>query len=795
MTSYTYSALPPGSFTHRSGKHLYEALSYTWGSGIKSQSILIDGSLLSVTENLHTALIYLRDHQLERVLWVDAVCINQKDEDEKAKHIPYMRAIYAQADRVMVWLGEPDDNEGNALDTIHRLAEDKVLMLSTSATVLSSGVNYNACLKMFRHDWFRRIWVLQEVGVARCVIFQCGFTQVDGFAICEGLGGLETSFLPEYIFPIVPLVRGAIFRSRSTPKSRVTRSIGELIDMHHSHLATVSHDKIYALLGLCSDDLGTPCLIPNYKGALDEVAKRVITYVFEGKCDVTIAPGTLTAVIKGKGWILGRVISVQKSSYSDINQEIEIQFHKSHVSQTLENQWGNKWRLQASATPIQTNDVVCVMQGSSKPIIIRLSKDRISVVISTVVPRITPERSREELSFEELSDVHPQQVEPTDGTLVDLLVTWDIIETINDKGSEHPHQLAKLSNMALNHPGQAADQEDLRCRQLIMEDIVVDIVSRSEFAVHFEPLKLLLCQTLLKVPVSERLIYAALVEPYEEASVKAVPDCTGLRSLLFYPVNRKTITEAVILKAMSPLEVYPSISFFYEHQRSLQIKKSLIKAALEHVDAPEILRRISLNKRNPSGSESLIKTAIMMPRGYDILRQVFSPLNEGPPITEDLVKYAAGGFVESLSPVQYFTFQGDLPPPENEAQAAKHNEVFYKHSKNLVRLFYNCQKSVVVAATKDPEVGKKINRMVLIGSIRRGRRDDQNPFESSSSDECLKLRRKRNGKERRKLRRAVDKWGPSESILMPTSEVSSSSSLEASSSDLEQQNPFSKVRF
>ena len=188
MPSYTYSALPPGSFTRMirllpqkersapiecqlfdydlsetdSGKHLYEALSYTWGSGIKSQSILIDGSLLSVTENLHTALIYLQDHQLERVLWVDAVCINQKDEDEKAKQIPYMRAIYAQADRVMVWLGEPDDNEGNALDTIHHLAEYKVLMLSTSHSVLSSGVNYNAYLKLFRHDWFRRIWVRKQ---------------------------------------------------------------------------------------------------------------------------------------------------------------------------------------------------------------------------------------------------------------------------------------------------------------------------------------------------------------------------------------------------------------------------------------------------------------------------------------------------------------------------------------------------------------------------------------------------------------------------------------------------------
>src|SRR5699024_9944047 len=86
--------------------HLYGALSYVWGIDVKPQSIMLDGCTFPVTSNLHAALINLRDHQIDRVLWVDAISINQDDQDEKSKQIPLMRTIYAQAAHVIVWLGE-----------------------------------------------------------------------------------------------------------------------------------------------------------------------------------------------------------------------------------------------------------------------------------------------------------------------------------------------------------------------------------------------------------------------------------------------------------------------------------------------------------------------------------------------------------------------------------------------------------------------------------------------------------------------------------------------------------------
>jgi hypothetical protein len=74
--------------------HPYEALSYVWGDSYKRRSISIGGHYLRynlpVTENLHEALSRLRHRSIERILWVDAVCINQENKQEKEQQIQFM---------------------------------------------------------------------------------------------------------------------------------------------------------------------------------------------------------------------------------------------------------------------------------------------------------------------------------------------------------------------------------------------------------------------------------------------------------------------------------------------------------------------------------------------------------------------------------------------------------------------------------------------------------------------------------------------------------------------------------
>src|SRR6266702_7216892 len=64
--------------------HLYEAVSYVWGGSDKPSSIFIGEHLFNVTINLHAALSHLRDRSIERIIWVDAICINQKDLQERS---------------------------------------------------------------------------------------------------------------------------------------------------------------------------------------------------------------------------------------------------------------------------------------------------------------------------------------------------------------------------------------------------------------------------------------------------------------------------------------------------------------------------------------------------------------------------------------------------------------------------------------------------------------------------------------------------------------------------------------
>lgn len=91
----------------------YEALSYAWGPPQPKINIIINGSnVLGVTKNCHDALFHLRRNFRRRALWVDAICIDQDDNDESTRErnhqVNSMSGIYNRAETVIVWLGCDD---------------------------------------------------------------------------------------------------------------------------------------------------------------------------------------------------------------------------------------------------------------------------------------------------------------------------------------------------------------------------------------------------------------------------------------------------------------------------------------------------------------------------------------------------------------------------------------------------------------------------------------------------------------------------------------------------------------
>jgi len=108
----------------------YYALSYTWGDPHQIRPISCDGKGLEITTNLHSALWQLREQRAVSLLWADAVCINQLNE-EKTTQVRMMRDIYRQADCVIVWLGELQEADGvgfQLLEQIHHIAQDPKLL-------------------------------------------------------------------------------------------------------------------------------------------------------------------------------------------------------------------------------------------------------------------------------------------------------------------------------------------------------------------------------------------------------------------------------------------------------------------------------------------------------------------------------------------------------------------------------------------------------------------------------------------------------------------------------------------
>jgi hypothetical protein len=87
----------------------YTALSYVWGSEEDAATIRVDGIAVKVTQNLRDALATLQMPDQERLMWVDALAINQNDVVERNEQIPRMREIYAAAQFVVIWLGKGDE--------------------------------------------------------------------------------------------------------------------------------------------------------------------------------------------------------------------------------------------------------------------------------------------------------------------------------------------------------------------------------------------------------------------------------------------------------------------------------------------------------------------------------------------------------------------------------------------------------------------------------------------------------------------------------------------------------------
>lgn len=156
----------------------YDALSYTWGSGENAEVMVCNGAKLPIGNGLSEALRALRRAQKQvRYLWVDAICINQSDNEEKSKQVWNMLTIYEKATRVIAWLGAASSDMDNVLvaaSSISRLISHDNILDFWDFWSICTGLTY-----LYTRPWFERIWIQQEIFAARKLSFHCGNLQFE----------------------------------------------------------------------------------------------------------------------------------------------------------------------------------------------------------------------------------------------------------------------------------------------------------------------------------------------------------------------------------------------------------------------------------------------------------------------------------------------------------------------------------------------------------------------------------------------------------------------------------------
>jgi hypothetical protein len=250
-----------------SGPH-YEALSYCWGDPTAQKAIFCDGAVLHVTVNLYSALKRLRKTSISRMLWVDAICINQEDVQERNEQVPLMRDIYEGCINVLVWLGEHNALTKEGFKIVRRMTSKyspKIMQSKSPKEFWDHEFNREhklpwptshqwVCVyKIFQRDYFSRMWVIQEVVVSRSIEVICGKDIVPWYKLRNTVLFLFYSDITA-IQPFNGVSGiGQMIQIREQSKGKEPLELSELLIACRRSLAKEPLDKIFALYGLTGD--------------------------------------------------------------------------------------------------------------------------------------------------------------------------------------------------------------------------------------------------------------------------------------------------------------------------------------------------------------------------------------------------------------------------------------------------------------------------------------------------------------------------------------------------------------
>lgn len=301
----------------------YTALSYVWGSPTPRKSITCNDEEVTVTANLEGALVQLRDKSQEKVIWIDQLCINQNDHNERSKQVSMMGRIYFMAEQVAVWLG-PSDHDTPMLwslfldlGSLRDFAKIEVYDLAlrnkprglswkkpevdVNAKVQNMALHeaqkklpdlppatdplWQAVKRFLERPWFSRMWTFQEVIMSKKCMVWCGEFYMSLHLLQNACLGMENTGFDR----AAGIQQNVTFVENQNSRFMAgsTFSLRSLLEVNRTRAATEPRDMIYALRGVIDPQLAKSIDV-DYRSALGVVYARAARFCIEREKALTV---------------------------------------------------------------------------------------------------------------------------------------------------------------------------------------------------------------------------------------------------------------------------------------------------------------------------------------------------------------------------------------------------------------------------------------------------------------------------------------------------------------------------
>jgi hypothetical protein len=282
----------------------FAALSYTWGDASRKVPILVNGKRFHLIESAYQP---LSGATTGVNVWIDSICINQNDNDEKSQQVPLMADIYSMANATDVWLGPEAEDSALAVEFLLELKEILPSIVPatqpnsppteievTRRTAKLGGRKWTAVNRLLDRPWFSRVWVLQEVvlstGYVQFLVGNHGIAWSDVIDVLGHLQRLDSIQLIGSIPPgpidaltvaTFPLAWTQMRLSLMLANKRSNKdlSLEDSIQFAQTCQATNPRDKIYGLYGMANVTEPDPEIAPDYNKPVEWIYLQVSAYI------------------------------------------------------------------------------------------------------------------------------------------------------------------------------------------------------------------------------------------------------------------------------------------------------------------------------------------------------------------------------------------------------------------------------------------------------------------------------------------------------------------------------------